>query len=126
MNFKDYLKSSGQDTFFDLGDIKNKSAFMKDCISKSYSVWTDELNSSSLSRQKTDKTPEEVMKIAEKASYSHYVFILRQPIFKSQGPYIEAGIRTNSRKNNKDYFLWINIKPDKLDYFIKKYKLKEL
>lgn len=123
MRFQDYIKGNNQDTFFDISHISNKTAFLKDCISKSFRVWTDELDCKvSWHREKSDKKPIDVMKIAEKSQYSHYIFILRGTFFTSEGPYIEAGIRTNSN-DDKDYFLWINIKPEKLEYFIKKYKL---
>jgi hypothetical protein len=120
-----YLTTDFQDAFFSIQSLRNKKAFFKDCISKAYRVWTDELDcNKSLSRTRTDKTPKEVIDIAEKSGFSHYVFILRNSMGR-EDPYIEAGIRTDGG-NGKDYFLWINIKPEKLEYFLNKYKLKNM
>ena len=124
MRFQDYINKNN-DTFFDLSHIGNEVSFMKDCISKSYKVKVDELDCyNSIRRQPTKKTIKDVLEISKKDSNAFYTFVLRILTFRNEDPYIEAGIRTNSKEDGNDYFLWIHIKPEKLEYFIKKYRLK--
>jgi hypothetical protein len=110
------------DIFFDIHHIQDKSSFIRDCISKSYNVWCDELDCNvSFARKQVYKTPEDIIKYAEESSFKHYVFILRRSL--QETPYIEASIRTGH--DGIDYFLWINIKLDMLDYFQKKYHINK-
>lgn len=114
-----------QDTFYNLNYIENKRAFLEDCISRSYRIHCDELDcSKSLSRVKIDKTANEILDISDiKNSFNHWVFIIRDDMFYlEERDYIEAGIRTG---NGPDYFIWIYIKLENLNYFVKKYDLKK-
>lgn len=115
------------DTFYNINHIKNKTKFLKDCISKSYRVRLDELDCSiSFRRMPTKASIDDIFKISDtKGSFVHYVFIVRRTILGNEKPYIEAGLSTKLSGARKEYFIWINIKLEKLDYFIKKYKIKK-
>ncbi len=86
----------------------------------------DELDASiSSARKKSKAVPNDIFKlIKNKNSYSQYRFIVRRTVFGNEVPYIQALIRTGL-SHEKEYFLWVDMKLEKLDYFIKKYKLKE-
>ena len=125
MRFKDYIYEGYEpDTFYGLEHIRNKIKFLKDCISKSYSVRVDELFNS-MTRKQSKATPNDVFKIInDKRAFTQYRFIVRRTVFGKEVPYIQSLVRTGLPRE-KEYFLWIDIKLEKLDYFIKKYKLKE-
>lgn len=128
MKLKKYLTENIlPDMFYNLDHIKDEVKFLKDCISKSYKVKADELDCNvSWARKPTKLSVKDILKIsANKDNFSHYTFIVRRIVFGKEKPYIEAGIRTGI-PGSVDYFLWIYIKLEKLDYFIKKYKLERL
>ena len=126
MKFKQYINEKYKpDILYKLDNIKNKEKFLKDCISKSYNVNLDELDCKiSFARKKTKKSLNDIFKIVKDSYFVHYIFIVRNTVFGNEKPYIEAGLSTSL--SGIDYFIFIYIKYDKLDYFIKKYKLKEI
>ena len=128
MKIRDFLKEGYEpDTFYNVDHIRDKIKFLKDCISKSYKVLLDELDCNvSFARKPTKASVDDIFTVTKtKGSHSYYVFIIRRMVYGKEKPYIEAGVRTVV-PFEKDYFIWIHIKVDKLDYFIKKYKLKIL
>ena len=127
MKLKKFLiESYVSDVNYNLKNIKNRTKFLKDCISKSYKVELDELDCSiSFMRRPTKASVDDIFKISDtKGSFVHYVFIVRGTTFGNDRPYIEAGLSTKLVGTGKEYFIWIYIKLEKLDYFIKKYKLR--
>ncbi|KKN67707.1 hypothetical protein LCGC14_0458520 [marine sediment metagenome] len=115
------------DIFYNLNHIKDKRSFLEDCISHSYDVKCDELDcSKSMARIMTDKTSKEILDITKNAGFIHWSFIMRKPIaFLDEGKtYIEAGLRVSEYSGSVDYFIWIYINIEKLDYFVEKYKIK--
>jgi len=110
------------DIFYNLNHIKDIRAFLEDCVSKSYKTRCDELDcSKSFSRVNTEKTLNEILGMISESRFVHCVFIIRNPIFKYEKQDIEAGLRLT---NGIDYFIWINIEINHLDYFTNKYELK--
>jgi len=92
---------------------------------KSYSVDLDELDCNvSLNRKKTKKSLNDIFKIVKDSKFIHYIFIERNTVFGNEKPHLQAGLRTSEQSSGIDYFIFIYIKYDKLDYFIKKYRLK--
>jgi len=113
--------------FYKLDNIEDEKLFIEDCISKSFNVKCDELDcNKSWSRTNSKKTYQEVLEMIPKSSFLHYVFILRDSIISPGEKYIEAGLRLNVSPFEPDYFLFIYIDTKHLDYFIKKYDLKEM
>jgi len=127
MKFNQYLTENEYkpDVFYNVEHIRDKSKFLKDCISKAFRVKVDELDCKiSFRRMPTKKSADDIIKMAkenEKAGHCFHVFIIRNYVFGKE-PYIEAGVSTN-KPLEKEYFIFIYIKLDKLDYFVKKYKL---
>ena len=128
MKFKQYINESYEpDIFYKLDNIRNKEKFLKDCISKSYSVDLDELDCNvSFNRKKTKKSLNDIFKIVKDSNFIHYIFIERNTVFGNEKPHLQAGLRTSEQSSGIDYFIFIYIKYDKLNYFIKKYRLKNM
>ena len=113
------------DIFHSLDHIKNKRSFMEDCISQSYKVKCNELDcSKNFCRVFTKKTASEILDISEQCIYSFWNFIIRDKRFPEEKEYIEAGMSATKNLSSPEYFIWIYIDLEKLDYFVKKYDLK--
>jgi len=110
-------------------DIKNADMIklFNDAKDKSYEVKIDKLDcSKSFSRESASISYEEILDMYEYKS-CHTVFIHRvMPFTPEYGnrDYIETGFSTMSKRI--DYFLFINLDISYLEYFIEKYKLKEM
>ena len=129
MKFEKYINENIKpDIFYNIDHIKDKIRFLKDSVSKSYKVNIDELDCNvSCARKKSKVSINKIFEIIkgnEKLSHPFYNFIIRNPFTDNDKPYIEVGIRITEISNKKDIFLFINIKLDKLDYFVKKYNLR--
>lgn len=103
---------------------KEAKEILKAAIAVSKIIRVDELDcSKSFTRQSTDKTVEEVLEIGLNNSKTHYNFIYRDMSFNGQKDYWDVGFCTICL--NPDYFLWIELEPDKGYEIINKFKLKE-
>ncbi len=105
------------DIFFELQDeaIKDNEVDVK----------LNELDcSKSFSRTSTEISYEQICDIAKNDKFVHIVFIVRNYDFLDRPTYIEIGLRTS--KNSIDYFTFIELPIDRLEYYINKYNLKTI
>ena len=94
---------------------------IEEAISLASNVYTDELDcSKSWSRQKTNKTVEEVFKLGLSNKETFWNFFLRDAVGNRES-YADVGCRVCGLV---DYFLWITLSIDNAEKLIKKYNLK--
>ena len=75
----------------------------------------------SFTRQPADKTIDEVIKLLKADKKCHQVFIHR----RHYKEYLEIGANTISlQENNVDYFLWVHVKIEHLNFFKTKYGIE--
>ena len=111
---------------YSLDNIQDKKAFMIDCIDNSYLVLCDELDcSKSWARVPANKSASKILNFTDHSKFVHWVFIVRDMEFIGGESYIQAGLRV-SGDHGIDYFIFAHIKLELLDYFVKKYNLKEI
>jgi len=109
--------------------IDLKKQLLYDAKDKSFEYHCDVLNcNKSWARQKTDKTFDEIIKMMIPITFLHFVFIHRKnkldKFMDGRKDYIETGICVNNKNEGVDYFIFIYVDFDYLNYFIKEYNLK--
>ena len=82
--------------------------------------------SESFTRQQSDKSYEQICEIYINDPYKHQVFIVRNYDFLDRRLYIELGVRTTDKTLLVDYFTFIELPIDRLDYYVAKYNLTEV
>lgn len=109
---------------YKLDNVENKREFIANCIAQSYLVLRDELDCrKSWCRVPTEKTTVEILDLTDnKGNLVIWTFIVRDRSFMDE-TYIDAGLRVGSPEG-VDYFLWVRINTEKLDYFVDKYNLE--
>lgn len=108
------------DIFYDIYNLsfKKKVQLLREAKELCYEWWADILDcDKSWSREKIEISFEEAMKKCDKET--HFVFIHRRG-YKNWDWRLEIGYRSMT---TPDYFLWIEVKEDKIDELVKKYKL---
>jgi hypothetical protein len=103
-------------------DNKIRAKLYKEALLNSYQFWVDELNcSKSFSRQRDDKSFNEVFTTCSKARSSHWTIMFRDNIIESDKSHYEFGVSTIGGITN---FIWILVRVDLAEKIFKKYKLK--
>jgi len=99
------------------GNDEQMKSYMKFLVDNADLCWTDILDCSvSFARQRSDKTPEEVIDMIDRSFCG--IKIVREPLFKMreyekwEGGYINGFLRA------RDYFIWTYHKMDKLDLIL--------
>ncbi len=99
--------------------LEQKVELMREAKELAYEWWVDILDCSvSWARQRVEMKFDEILKKFD--NECHFFFIHRRGFLKDEDDFIETGYRTMT---DPDYFLWINMKLEKLPYFVKKYNL---
>jgi hypothetical protein len=95
-----------------------------DALKLGSNIRCDQLDASkSWFREKTAKTPEEILQMVKKRKDGLFHFILRQRI-PGRVDYFDVGCSTLAHR--PDYFLWIDITPEQGAELIAKYGLELL
>ena len=104
-------------------DSKYWEELTKEAQSESFELHIDQKNASeSWSRRSSNLTFKEALAtLNEKV---HYIFIHRREYFPFQKEHIETGFSTMDRDDNVLVFIKVSI--ERLDYYIKKYKMKPI
>lgn len=89
----------------------------------SHEVFIDEKDAT-YKRIPSKKSFEEVMKLLDKQC--HVVFAERNIVFGDAKPYLEVVFCTMAMEVPGDYFLWLHLSLEHLEYLTQKYNLKVL
>lgn len=115
------------DSFYNTNhlSVDEKKKLLYEAKEKSYDWHVDKLDcKESFNRKSIEMEFEEV--IEKMSSKSHFVFIHRRG-YKTNTPLFKWRIETGfSSLSSPNFYLFINMEEKFLDYFIKKYNLKEL
>jgi len=102
--------------------LDTKRRIFTDAKQKSFRWWVDVLDcSKSISRQRIEMDFNEIL--AKLSDSCHFVFINRKG-FNETEYLVETGFSTMEGKS--DYFLWIHMKEDYLNEFVKKFQLQSI
>jgi hypothetical protein len=111
------------DIFYDIDKLTSaeRIELLHEAKNMSYNWWVDYLDVEiSFARQSIEMNFEDILKRINTST--HFVFIHRRGII-GEKPHLEIGFRT---MEEKDHFLFIYIEENKKEYFINKYRLKEI
>lgn len=112
------------DIFYDIDKSVTRELFYE-AKELSFNCWCDEKHHLDWKRIKSIKTFDEIFKFAEDSKFSHFVFIHRksQDLKKEIGDFIEIGL--NVPVGDTEFYIFIEVSIDKLDYLTNKYNIKQ-